>query len=85
MYGVLYFTADDGVGGRELWKSNGSQAGTVMVEDIYVGISGSVPQYPTLVGDILFFGADDGVSGRELWALILDIQRIYLPLILRDG
>jgi hypothetical protein len=25
----LYFTADDGTSGRELWKTNGTDAGTV--------------------------------------------------------
>ncbi|HTI49465.1 MAG TPA: ELWxxDGT repeat protein, partial [Planctomycetaceae bacterium] len=32
--GTLYFTADDGVHGRELWKSNGTPEGTTMVTDI---------------------------------------------------
>ncbi len=31
--GVLYFTADDGDLGRELWKSEGTPGGTVMVEE----------------------------------------------------
>jgi ELWxxDGT repeat protein len=35
--GVLYFTADDQANGRELWKSNGTTAGTVMVKDLYGG------------------------------------------------
>jgi ELWxxDGT repeat protein len=35
--GVLYFTADDQANGRELWKSNGTTAGTVMVRDIFGG------------------------------------------------
>ena len=35
--GTLFFTADDSVHGDELWKSNGTAAGTVLVKDINPG------------------------------------------------
>ena len=35
--GVLLFTADDGTTGFELWKSDGTAAGTVLVKDISPG------------------------------------------------
>jgi ELWxxDGT repeat protein len=58
------------VTGRELWKSDGAEAGTVLVKDIAPGSSGSLPGYPRALVSIngtLFFSADDGVDGRELW------------------
>ena len=41
--GTLFFTADNGTSGRELWRSNGTAAGTFLVRDIYPGISSARP------------------------------------------
>jgi ELWxxDGT repeat protein len=65
--GTLFFPAHDGVNGLELWKSDGTEAGTVMVRDIYPGSYGSEPRYLTNFNGTLFFAADDGVNGWELW------------------
>jgi ELWxxDGT repeat protein len=80
--GTLFFTADDGSHGIELWMSDGTEAGTVLVGDIYPGTteSSSNPQYLTDVNGTLFFAADDGNHGVELWAVRV-YYRVYLPLV----
>jgi len=53
--------------GRELWKSDGTEEGTVLVKDIWPGRRNSDPHSLTVVGDILFFNASDSTHGIELW------------------
>ena len=65
--GTLYFAATDGAHGVELWKSDGTAAGTVMVKDIDPGASGSFPAHLTNVNGTLYFAANDGTHGEELW------------------
>ncbi|MFT5522122.1 MAG: ELWxxDGT repeat protein [Pirellulaceae bacterium] len=75
---TVFFTADDGVNGRELWKSDGTEFGTQLVADIYPGMGdfgdphSSSPIYLTAAltatTGYLFFVAQNDVSGVELWA-----------------
>ncbi len=65
--GRLFFAADDGIHGYELWSTDGTAAGTKLFRDLLPGIDPSGPADLTVVGDRLFFSADDGVHGIELW------------------
>ena len=70
--GTLFFTASDGVNGVELWKSDGTEAGTARVKDIYPGPLGGVDSGPaglTVFNGALYFQAfdGDGFVGVELW------------------
>lgn len=64
---TIYFTADDGTYNRELWKSDGTEAGTVMVKDICSNNCGSYLSNPVVFNNKLYFNAFDGIHGRELW------------------
>jgi ELWxxDGT repeat protein len=65
----VFFSANGGGGlGRELWMSDGTQAGTHLVADIRHGSKGSEPRALTAMGGKLYFSANGGGGlGRELW------------------
>ncbi|QHT70450.1 T9SS type A sorting domain-containing protein [Rhodocytophaga rosea] len=56
--GVVYFTGSSEKTGRELWRSDGTAAGTYQVKDINPGISSSNPSYLLNVNGTLFFIAN---------------------------
>ncbi|MGD1889022.1 MAG: ELWxxDGT repeat protein [Cyclobacteriaceae bacterium] len=69
--GTIYFIANPTnteygqSGGRELWKTDGTEAGTVRVKDFGVR-NGQIQELIAFNGEV-YFGAEDGVNGKELW------------------
>lgn len=60
--GVTYFSA----GANQLWKTDGTDAGTVMLKDF--GASGGFgPREMMVLGSQVFFSGGTAAGGRELW------------------
>lgn len=66
--GVVFRRLDiSGATGSELWKSDGTAAGTMMVKDINPGTGHAVPDGISVMGGYVYFSANDGALGTELW------------------
>jgi ELWxxDGT repeat protein len=64
---LVSFVLNDATYGAELWRSDGTAAGTYMVKDIYSGSTSSSPRFPAVLNGVLYFRANDATSGPELW------------------
>jgi ELWxxDGT repeat protein len=64
---TVFFTANDGAWGNELWRSDGTAAGTAMVKDIYAGNGGASIKNMINVGGTLYFSAYTTACGAEPW------------------
>ena len=66
--GFFYFVADDSVHGEELWRTDGTAAGTSLVIDLYAGPSDSYISPLASYNGRIIFEAYTGIPGRQLWS-----------------
>ena len=64
---MLYFTAETRTHGRELWKSDGTRAGTLRVTDLAAGVDSLGIHGLANVYGTLYFETNDGRSGAKPW------------------
>ncbi|MCP9770751.1 hypothetical protein EGI22_22840 [Lacihabitans sp. LS3-19] len=66
---IMLFSAYDAQfsSNQELWISNGTAAGTMILKDIYPGPYGSYPKNFFVLGTKVLFVATNDTAGEELW------------------
>jgi ELWxxDGT repeat protein len=63
----VFFRARSAEAGSELWRTDGTPAGTSLAVDIEPGAGSSTPSCGSVVGGRMLFTADQAGSGREYW------------------
>lgn len=66
--GKAYFAADDGIHGSELWRTDGTAAGTALVKDIVPGSTGSAVNYIYAYNNkVYFFASANNGATYQFW------------------
>lgn len=64
---LLFFSRNDAATGTELWVSDGTAAGTVLVKALSLGFPHAAARQLTVAGDRLFLSVFNPETGEELW------------------
>jgi ELWxxDGT repeat protein len=69
--GYVYFAANDGVVGNELWRTDGTPAGTTLVSDFKTGSASASgnPRLFKIVGNRLFLTASNADTGIGIYVI----------------
>ena len=79
----LFFVADDGTNGDELWVTDGTSAGTHLVKDL---TSGSYPPHAlTAMGKRVYFTVSTAAYGEEVWSSDGTAANTVLLADIKDG
>ena len=64
---TLYFSAVDSLHGEELWKTDGTEAGTVLAKDINPDTASCQPKFYAVYNGQVYFTAKKAGLGTELF------------------
>ena len=65
--GKLIFRGSTAATGAEVYITDGTPTGTILVSDIVTGAIGSAPANMVLMNGFIYFTAETAAQGRELW------------------
>jgi len=64
---ILFFRGQDSAHGLELWRSDGSTAGTILLKEFRTGSAGSNPRDFAVLGGEVYFVASTLTDGLEVF------------------
>lgn len=76
---ALYFVANDGSTGYEVWRSDGTPTGTLLLKDISISNGARVQNLSAASSKAYFYAEGDGNSGNEVWVSNGTSSGTFLP------